>query len=156
MPDPSPAQRKFTSPLSRGNVVVPQPRRPIPKRDQPLPGTKLPNIPAKHTPGFRLSFETAPFSDSGDRLARVFGWLSLITASVLLTLLILGAMGVSWLPDIHAMWIILGFALIHAFAIFSQIASDGRCAGGRIALWIFWLGLGVIMVIAAVVQWIMN
>ena len=125
-------------------------------RDEPLPGTRLPNVPAEGAPGFRLSFETAPFSGSDDRLARVFGWLSLITAAGLLCLLILAAMGLSWLPKIHGMSIIVGFALIHAFAIFSQIASEGRCAGGRISLWVFWLGLGIIMVVGAFVQWIRS
>ena len=156
MPDPRPSQRKFTSPSSRGNVDVPRPRRPIPKRDMPLPGTKMPKIPTGPSPGLRLSHEENKFADSNDRLAGIYALLSLLTALLFVMYLCLAILKVSGLPPIGPGIIVLGLAMIHLFGIFSQVASNGKTAIGNKALLIAWLGGTAMIVITMILSRMMS
>lgn len=134
--------RRFTSPLDKGEVVVPASRRPAKKRAAPLPGTKQLNLPAA-TPENRSVARRTLVHYQHDEKARVLGW-GAFTAVCAMGLALLAVLVASpWMADAveAALYVVAvgGFSLANLLGLLSQIFSHGRCTLGGWAIGLAWI-----------------
>jgi hypothetical protein len=145
--DPSPIRRTFRNPGDVRGLPGVSKRRPIPKRDAPLPGTKSMSCPQdgslKDLIGGRKVEVILP-----SRTATILGYLAVACAVGMIVLFwisrIFGNDALSWLPETFPLFFIAAF---HLLVIFSQILSSGRNRPGAVAILILYGGMILSLVI---------
>ena len=125
-----------------------RPRRPLPHREEALPGTKPLRTPNDGWLPYPADGANADKRQS--RMATVLGWAAMIYSVVFLVLLAL----VNRLPDAGwpneknlAMLVMISLGSIHLLAIFSQILSTGRYLLGALALPALYAGFVLLVVL---------
>jgi hypothetical protein len=139
-------QKRFPNPEDTSGLPVARSRRPIPRRETPLAGTRATLHPKE---GDLRSLVTGAglHEPPPSRSSKVIGWLALAMAVLVPAMTLLP----SALWD-HLPWVfILGLAAVHLLGIFSQIYSSGRNLPGAVAIPVAWLMFGVV----AVIDWLM-
>jgi hypothetical protein len=135
--------RKLRDPLdTRGNPTVIQPGTPVPRRAEPLPGTKKMSFPKdSHFAGVVNAHPANELKPPW--VARLWGWLAMLGALDLIAMYWVGPHlpPNGWLNEYGTGIVILVLGLTHVFAVLSQVASDGRNQLGGLSVLVLYGGL---------------
>ena len=139
-------QKRFVDPQDTSGLPVARSRRPIPRRETPLAGTR-PTLHPKEGDLRALVTGAALHEPPPSRFSKVIGWLALAMAVLVPAIPLLPAALLDELPLLF----MLGLAVVHLLGIFSQIYSSGRNLPGALSIPVVWLMFGVV----AVIDWLM-
>lgn len=145
--------RKFGDPPNRGEINTPKSRRPVPRRDAPLPGTKSLDTPPDAPPGLHLTPRTAPPEADFSTSAKTLGILAIALAVLAL---ICTALNTFAAPGENGDRIVIigvvAIFLVHILAIISQTLARWRFSHGLVAVILWWGGLLGIIVLAIAIR----
>lgn len=148
--------RKFGDPPNRGDIHVPNVRRPIPRRDAPLAGTKGLDTPIDIPDGLVLKPRGLPPGVDFYPQAKALGVIAVVLAIAALLCTLINTFFDA--TDAFTVWLagvaIASFFLVHIFGIISQSMSRSRNSLGLAAIVLLWGGFAAIVVIAIIRRWL--
>lgn len=147
--------RKFGDPPNRGEIDIPNVRRPIPRRDVPLPGMKGLETPVDIPDSLVLKPRGLPPGVDFHPHAKALGVIAVVLAITALLCTLINTFFKA--ADDFMVWLagiaITSFFLIHIFGIISQSMSRSRNSLGLAAILLVWGGFAAIVVIAIIRKW---
>lgn len=140
--------RRFIGPDNVDGIPGVSKRRAKPKRENPLPGTK--NLVTEKDPRFQdlVTYQRMERVEPS-RVGKLLGNLALVMAVMVPSVIVINALA----PESHAIrdfgaWFsVLGFILVHLFAIFSQVLSGGKNFQGCLAIPVLYVSFIVCVII---------